>query len=58
MDFPSGWFDFHVFTILDLFESVHRVGNVKRHLYHSQVTGKILGYVLDFGNMKVRENQN
>ena len=38
MDFPSGQFDFHAFTVLDLFESVHRAVNVKIHLLHSKVT--------------------
>ena len=58
MDFPSGQFDFDVLTTQDLFESVHRAINVIIHLHHSHVTGKILGYVHDFCNMKMRENQN
>ena len=56
MDFPSGGFDFDALTTQNLFESVHRVVNVKIHLHHSHVTGKTLGYAHDFCNMKVREN--
>ena len=58
MDHPSGRFDFNALTNQNLFESVHRVVNVKLHLHHSHVTGKILGYAHDFCNMKVREKQN
>ena len=58
MDFPSGQFDFDALTTQNLFESVHRVVNVKIHLHQSHVTGKVLGYGQDFCNMKVRENQN
>ena len=58
MDFPSGRFDFDALTTQNLFESVHRVVNVKIYLHRSHVTGKILGYARDFCNMKVREKQN
>ena len=57
MDFPSGQFDFDGLTTQNLFENVHRVINVKIHLHHSNVIGKICGYPHDFCNMKVRENQ-
>ena len=43
MDFPSGRFYFDALTTQNLFGSV-RVANVKIHLHHSHVTGKILGY--------------
>ena len=58
VDFPSGWFDYDALTTQDLFESVHRVVNVKIYLHHSHITGEILGYAHDLCNMKVRENQN
>ena len=58
MDFPSGQLDFDALMTQNLFESVHRVVNVKIHLHQSHVTGKILSYGQDFCNMKVRENQN
>ena len=58
MDFSSGRFDFDAHSTPNLFESVHRVINVKIHLHDFHVTGKILGYAHDFCNMKVRENQN
>ena len=58
MDFSSGQFDFDAHSTPNLFESVHRVINVKIHLHDFHVTGKILGYAHDFCNMKVRENQN
>ena len=58
MDFPSCRFNFDTLTTEDLFKSVHRVINVKIHLHHFHVTGKILGCAHDFCNMKVRENQN
>ena len=58
MDFPHGRFDYETLTTLNFFESVHRIINVKIHLHHSHVTGKIIGYAHDFCNVKVRANQN
>ena len=58
MDFPHGRFDYETLTTLNFFESVHRIINVKIHLHHSHVTGKIIGYAHDFCNVKVRVNQN
>ena len=58
MDFPHGRFDYETLTKLNFFVSAHRIINVKIHLHHSHVTGKIIGYAHDFSNMKVRENQN
>ena len=46
MDFPSGRFNFETLSTLSLFESVHRVINVKIKIY-----------IHDFSNMNVRENQ-
>ena len=43
---------------INFFESVHRIINVKIHLHHSHMTGKIISYAHYFCNMKVRENQN
>ena len=45
-------------TTKDLFESVHKIVNVKVHLHHSHVTGEIIGYVHDFCNWQVRENND
>ena len=47
MDFPH-----------QLFDSVHKIINIKTHLHHSHTTGKIIGYVHDFYNAKVRENKD
>ena len=58
MDFPtsnSRFVKFETLTTLDLFENVHRAINIKTHLHHSHVTGKIHGYAHSFCNMKVRE---
>ena len=43
-------------TTKDLFENVHKIVNVKIHLHHSHVMGEIIGYVHDFCNCQVREN--
>ena len=56
MDFRHGRFDYETLATLNVFESVHRFISIKIHLYHSHMTGKIIGYVHDFFNMKVREN--
>ena len=58
MDFPQGEFEYETLTTINFFESTHRVINIKIHLNHSHVTGKIYGHAHDFCNMKVRENQN
>ena len=55
IDFPQEKFDYKT---VNFFDSVHRIINVKIHLHHSHVTGKIIGSANDFCNMKVRENQN
>ena len=58
IDFPQGKFDYETVTTLNIFESVRRIIDVKKHLHHSHVTGKIISYAHDFCNLKVRENQN
>ena len=58
IDFPRVKFDYETLTTYDMFVYVHRIINVKIHLHHSHVTGKILGYAHDFCNEKVRENKD
>ena len=58
MDFPRGCFDYETLTTNDLFDSVHKIINVKTHLHHSHITGNIIGYADDFCNAKVRENKD
>ena len=55
MDFPRGCFDYETLTTNDLFDSVHKIINVKTHLYHSHITGNIIGYAHDFCNAKLRD---
>ena len=56
MDFPRGCFDYETLTTNDLFDSVHKIINVKTHLHHSHITGNIIGYAHDFYSAKVRKN--
>ena len=56
--FPQGKFDYETVATINFLENVQRIVNVKIHLHHSHVTGKIIGYGHDFCNMKVRESQN
>ena len=56
MCFPLTKFECETITTKDLFVDVHKIVNVKIHLHHSHVTGKIIGYVHDFCNWQVREN--
>ena len=58
MDFSHGKFDYEILTTYDLFICIHKIINVKIHLYHSHVTGKIIGYIHDFCNEKIRENKD
>ena len=58
MDFPQKRFDYDTLTANELFDSVHKVINIKTHLHHSHTTGKIISYVHDFCNAKVRENKD
>ena len=57
-DFPRGKFDYETLATYDLFIYVHKVINVKIHLHHSHITGKVIGYAHDFCNEKVRENKD
>ena len=43
MDFPEGRFDYEILMTINFFESIHKIINVKIHLHHSHVTGKIIG---------------
>ena len=43
MDFPRGYFDYETLTTSGLFDSVHKITNVKTHLHHSHITGNIIG---------------
>ena len=56
MEFPFSDFEYETVTTASLFQSVHKIINVKIHLHHSHVTGEIKGYVHDFCNWSVREN--
>ena len=56
MDFPQGKFDYEMQTTINFFKN--KIINVKIHLHHSHVTGKIYGYMHDFCNMEVRENKD
>ena len=58
MDFPQRRFDNETLTRNELFDSVHKIINVKTHLHHFHTTGKIIGYANDFCNAKVRENKD
>ena len=56
MCFPTAKFECETVTTRNLFESVHKIINVKINLHHSHITGKIIGYVHDFCSLQVREN--
>ena len=56
--FPLTRLECETLTTKDLLESVHKIVNVKIHLHHSHVTDKIFGYVHDFCNWQVRENND
>ena len=55
IDFPQRRFDYEALTANKLFDSVHKIINIKTHLHHSHTTGKIIGYAHDFCNAKVRK---
>ena len=57
MDFPKCDLMFETITTKGFFEIVYRIFNVKIHLHHSHVTGKIYDYAHNFCNWKVKENQ-
>ena len=56
--FPLTRLECETLTTKDLFESVHKIVNVKIHLHHSHVTDKIFGYVHNFCNWQARENND
>ena len=58
MDFLQRQFDYETLTRNELFNSVYKIINVKTHLHHFHMTGKIIGYANDFYNTKVRENKD
>ena len=58
MDFSHGCFDSETLTTNDLFDSVHKIINVKAHLHPSHITRNIIGYAHDFCNAKVHENKD
>ena len=58
MRFPKTNFEIKTITIGNLFKFVHKIINVKINLHHSHITGKIIGYVHDFCNQQVRENND
>ena len=57
MDFPVSNFSFETITNKKYFENIYKIVNVKIHLHHSHVAGKIYRCVHDFCNWKVRESQ-
>ena len=58
MRFPWTKFEFETVTTGNLFQYVHKIVSAKINLHHSHITGKIIGYVHDFCNLKVRENKH
>ena len=57
MCFPTTKFECETLNTKDLFETVHKIVNVKIHLHHSHVTSEIIGYVHDFCNWQIRANE-
>ena len=57
LDVQHRRYDYETLTINELFDSFHKIINVKIHLHHFHITGKIIGYAHDFCNAKVRENK-
>ena len=59
IDFPASSDNtFDTITTKNVFKNVHKMTKVKVHLYHSHVTGKILGYVINFRNWRIRESKS
>ena len=48
MNFPHSKCEFDLLTIFMFFSNIHKLQKVKIHLDHSQIVGRILGYVHDF----------
>ena len=53
--FPRSDIGYETITTNKFFINVYRLINVKFHLHHSHITGKIFGYAYDFCNMAVIE---
>ena len=58
IDFPTSNFMYNTISTVNFFRNFHRLIKVKIHLYHSHITGKILGYSHDFCNWTVRGNKS
>ena len=54
MNFPLGEFVCETLTTPNCFENIRKLINIKIHLNHLHITGKIYGYAHDFFNMKFR----
>ena len=57
MDPSTSDFAIQTFTSNNFFESAYQMINIKVHVHHSHVTGRIHEYAHDFCKCKVRENQ-
>ena len=53
--FPVTNIQYETFTTDSFFINVHRLVKMKVHLHDSHITGKILGYMHDFCNLRVKE---
>ena len=58
MSFLVGDFNYKTLTSNELFDSVHKIINVKTELHHLHITGNITGCAHDFCNAKVCENKD
>ena len=59
IDFPASSDNtFDTITTKNVFKNVHKMTKVKVHLYHSHITGKILGYVINFRKWRIRESKS
>ena len=50
VDFPESNFMYDIITTANVFRNVHHLIKFKIYLYHSHITGEILGYTHDFCN--------
>ena len=57
IEFPRGNIEYETVTTANFLRNIYRIIKVKTHLHHSRTTGKILGYVHEFCNRRVRENK-
>ena len=58
MKFPQNKFECETVATNDLSENIHEIINAKVHLHHSHFTGEVIGYALDFCNLKVTQNKD